>query len=280
VKTVLHLFRDAFGEWQAVNAPRLGAALAFYTMFSLAPLLVIAVAIAGLVFGEEAARGEVGDQIEDATGPVAARSIQELLKHAWTAGEPGLAMLIGAGVLLFGASGVFVELREALNTIWGVRPQGQGLWWAVRNRFLSFALVLGGGFLLLLSLVINTALAALDKYLGPAGLPVNLSRWETLNTFVSLGVLTVLFALVFKFLPEARVAWRDIWVGAFVTAGLFTTGKYFIGLYLGKSSTASAFGAAGSLAVMLLWVYYSAQIFLFGAAFTHVYSRKLGSGAP
>jgi membrane protein len=275
---VLGLLKDTCSAWSEDRAPRLGAALAYYTIFSLAPLLIVAVGIAGQVFGEEAARGEVMAQVEETVGAPAAATIQEMLKHSYTSGTSIWATVVGLAVLLFRASGVFVQLQDALNTIWRVAPKpGRGWLAVVRDRFLSFGAVLATGFLLLVSLAANAALAVLGKFLTPDALPGGLSLWQGLNALVSLAFFTLLFALLFKLLPDVYLAWRDVWIGALVTAGLFTAGNYLIGLYLGYTSTASAFGAAGSLVVLLVWAYYSAQILLFGAEFTHVLACRRGT---
>jgi membrane protein len=277
-KTLLGLIKDTYSEWSEDKAPRLGAALAYYTVFSLAPLLIIAIGIAGLVFGKEAAQGEIIGQVEDTIGAPAGKAIQDMLKHSYTSGESIWATVVGVVVLFFGASGVFVQLQDALNAVWRVTPKpGRGWMETIRERFLSFAAVLGIGFLLLVSLIISAALSALNRFLTPAALPGGVYLWQALNILVSLGFITLLFALMFKVLPDVRIAWRNVWVGALVTAVLFTVGKYLIGLYLGRSSTASAFGAAGSLVVILVGVYYSAQILLFGAEFTRVYACRHGA---
>jgi membrane protein len=242
----------------------MGAALAYYTVFSLAPLLLIAIGIASAVFGEEAAGGKIVEQIEQTVGTPAARAIQEMLKHTHESSGHALPTVVGILVLLFGASGVFVELQDALNTVWKVKPElGQGLLPWLRDRLMSFSVVLGTGFLLLVSLVVSAALSALNNFLTPASLPGGVYLWQGVNLLVSFAFITLLFGVIFKLLPDAPVAWRDVWVGAAVTALLFTLGKYLLGLYLGRSGTTSAFGAAGSLVLLLLWVYYSSQILLF-----------------
>jgi membrane protein len=278
LRIVFELLKDAFNGWSEDKAPRMGAALAYYTIFSLAPLLIIAIGIAGLIFGERAARGEIVGQIEGTIGSPAAQAIQEMLKDTHTSRTSVPATVIGLVVLLFGASGVFVELHDALNTIWKVEPKpGRALMTLVRERFLSFTVVLGTGFLLLVSLVISAALAAVSKFLTPDALPGGVYLWQALNALIALGFITLLFGLMYKLLPDVKIAWRDVWVGAFVSSLLFTVGKYLLGWYLGQGSTASSFGAAGSLVVVLIWVYYSAQILLFGAEFCRVYALKHGS---
>lgn len=267
-----------FREWSKDKVPQLGAALAYYTIFSIAPLVLIAIALAGIVFGEEAARGEIMQQISATVGPSVAEAIQAILAQAQDKATSGMATLIGVAVLLFGASGVFIQLQDALNTIWKVeaKPEG-GIWSLVRDRLLSFTVVLGTGFLLLVSLVASAALAALSKYFTPADLPGGAFAWQTLNNLLSFALVTVLFAFIYRVLPDVHVGWRHVWTGALIAALLFTVGKYVIGLYLGRSGTASAFGAAGSLVVILVWVYYSAQILLLGAEVTR--SHALYQGA-
>jgi len=275
--TFFTLLRETYNEWTADKAPRLGAALAYYSIFSLAPLVVLAIGIAGIVFGEQAARGGIVREIAGTVGAPAAAAIEEMIKHTQQNGESWPATLVGLAVLLFGASGVFVQLQDALNTIWKVTPKPDLGWWSmVRERFLSFAVVLGTGFLLLTALVVSALLAALGKFLTSGALPGGVHLWQGVTVLVSLAFITLLFALIYKLLPDATIAWRDVWVGALVTAVLFSVGKYLIGLYLGQSSTTSAFGAAGSLVIILIWVYYSAQILLFGAEFTRVYANHCG----
>jgi membrane protein len=279
LKLFWQVLKEAGTAWWDDKAPRMGAALAYYSVFSLAPLLLIAIGIAGLVFGEQAAQGEILGQIKDTVGVTAAGAIEDVLKSA--AGQTGtLATVVGLAVLLFGASGVFVELQDALNTIWKVVPKpGLGVWDTVRSRLLSFAVVLGTGFLLLVSLVLSAGLEALSGALRPLTehLPGEAWLWRLLNFGLAFVVITVLFAMIYKILPDAEIGWRDVWTGAALAALLFAVGKYAIGLYLGRGGVASAFGAAGSLVVVLVWVYYSAQILLFGAEFTRAHSLKTGS---
>jgi membrane protein len=261
-------------------APSMGAALAYYTMFSLAPMLLIVISVAGLVFGADAARGEIVAELGRLIGTDAARAIEGLLESA---NEPaaGLgASAVGLATLLVGATSVFAELQSSLDRIWRVPAarQTSGLIGLLRARLLSFGMILAIGFLLLVSLVISAALSALGRWLG-----ASFTGWEVLlhtaNAVASLGFVTLLFALIYKILPRARVAWRDVWIGAATTALLFVAGKFAIGLYLGKAGIGSAFGAAGSLIVIMVWVYYSAQIFLFGAEFTWLYAHRYGSRA-
>jgi len=258
----------------------MGAALAYYSMFSLAPLLLIVVGVVSLVFGEQAARGEILGQIQNTVGGPAAAAIEQVLKNANQSGTGPMATVIGIVVLLFGASGVFVELQDSLNTIWKVKPRpGLGLWALVRDRLLSFSVILGTGFLLIVSLVVSAGLEALRQFAAPfaAQLPGGPWLWLVLNLLLSFALLGLLFAMIYRLLPDVEIAWGDVWFGALVTTVLFTLGKYLIGLYLAHSSLTSAFGAAGSVLVILAWVYYSAQIFLFGAALTRVHAIHRGS---
>jgi membrane protein len=268
------VFRQAGIDWWKVKAPRLGAALAYYTVLSLAPILVIAIAVAGAVYGEEAARGELVGQIRDLVGPQGAEAVQTMIANSAQGEASLIATLIGLAVLVFSATVAFTELQDALNTIWGVQPKGSGgLLGLVRDRLLSFALVVAVGFLLLVSLIISTVLAAAGKYFGdllPSWAPI----LQLVHLAVSFAVITLLFALIFKVLPDVELSWRHVWIGAAMTALLFVIGKSLIGLYLGQASIASTYGAAGSLVVLLVWVYYSAQIMLYGAEFTRVYALR------
>lgn len=276
-KVLFRLLKETFQEWQADKASRLAAALAYYTVFSLAPLLIMAIAIAGAIFGEEAAKGEIVGQIQGLVGTEGATVIETAIKNANQPEISGIASLISVGVLLFGASGVFAQLQDALNTIWNVKAKpNKGVINFVRKRILSFSAVLGIGFLLLVSLVISAGLSALNKYMGNL-IPGADFLWQILNLAVSFGIVTLLFALMYKFLPDAKIKWGDVWIGAMITALLFTIGKFALGLYLGRGSFGSTYGAAGSLVIILAWVYYSAQILFFGAEFTQVYAREYGS---
>jgi len=271
------LLKETGQQWSADRVPRLGAALAYYTVFSIVPLLVMIIAVIGLVFGEEAARGYIIEQIAALVGPQSAATIQDMLARAQQPSTGVVATTIAIATLLVGASGFFGQLQDSLNAIWGVEPKpGIGLMKMLKDRFVSFLAVLGTGFLLLVSLVISAALAALGKWFQ-GWLPVPEAVLHVVNFVVSLAVITALFAMIFKLLPDAKVAWKDVWVGAALTAILFTIGKFLIGLYLGKSNVASAYGAAGSLVLILVWVYYSTQILLFGAEFTAVYANRAGS---
>jgi len=258
----------------------MGAALSYYTLFSLAPLLIIVIAVAGMVFGQEAAHGEIVAQLREIMGDEGAVAVEALLKAVREPAKGVVATVVGVAILLLGATAIFAELQSALDRIWRVpAPKNEsGIWRLLRTRLLSFGLVLGLGFLLTVSLVVSAALAALGKWWSGwfAGWDVLL---EMLNFAVSLGTFTLLFAMIYKIMPRARIPWRDVWMGAAVTALLFTMGKVLIGLYLGRSSIASGFGAAGTLVLLLAWVYYSAQVFLFGAEYTWVYANRRGSRA-
>ena len=277
LKNIWPLLKQTFVEWDEDKAPRLAAALSYYTAFSLAPLLVIAIAVAGFFFGEEAARGEIVGQIQGLIGRQAAFAVQELIENTDKLGQSVTAIVIGGITLLIGATGVFGQLQDALNTIWEVKPKpGRFILNIIKDRFFSFTMVLGTSFLLLVSLVVSAALAALDRFFSSL-LPGADIIWQVLNIILSFGVITLLFAVIFKIVPDVKIKWRDVWPGAAGTALLFNLGKLFIGLYLGNNGIGSAFGAAGSLAIILIWVYYSAQILFLGAEFTQVYTRKYGS---
>ncbi len=261
-------------------APSMGAALSYYTTFSLAPLLVILVAVAGLVFGEDAAQGRIVAELRDLMGKEGAVAVEALLKSASDPAESSIAAAVGFITLLIGATSVFGELQSSLDRIWRAPAAAKkgGLRALFRERLLSFAMILGLGFLLIASLAFSAALAVMGSWWGES-----FAAWElalqAINFVVSFGVTTLLFAMIYKILPRVRIGWGDVWIGAAITALLFTIGKLLIGLYLGKSAVSSAFGAASSIVVVLLWVYYSAQIFLFGAEFTWVYAYREGSRA-
>lgn len=274
---VWQLLKTTFSEWSKDKAPKQGAALAYYTVFSIVPLLVIIIAMIGLVFGQEAAQSYILQQISTLVGEQSAEALKDMIQRATKPTTGMIATVVAFATLLFGASGLFGELQDSLNTIWGVKPkEGRGIWGLLRDRFLSFMTLLGTGFLLLVSLVLSAGLSAMGKWFS-GWLPLREFVLQSLNLLVSLIVITGLFALMFKVLPDARIAWKDVWVGAFMTAVLFTVGKFAIGLYLGKSDVGSAYGSAASLVIVLIWVYYSAQIFLFGAEFTKVYANKYGA---
>jgi membrane protein len=269
------LLKQTFAQWNKDKVPRLGAALAYYTVFSIVPLLVIIIAMIGLVFGQEAAQSYILQQLETLLGEQSTAAIKDMIQRANQPTTGILATLVALATLLFGASGLFGQLQDSLNSIWGVEPKERGIWGVIQDRFFSFMAVLGTGFLLLVSLVMSAGLAAFGKWFG-GWLPAPEFVLQTLNFLLSFAVITALFALMFKVLPDARIAWSDVWIGAALTALLFTIGKFAIGVYLGKSDVGSAYGAAGSLVILLVWVYYSAQILLFGAEFTQVYANRAG----
>lgn len=281
-KEVLGLLKEMVSEWSNDKAPRLGASVAFYTLLSLAPLVIVIVAIAALGYGRAAAEGQLFWQAEGLIGPEAAKVVQGIVRSAYKPGSGMVATLFGLLTLAIGASSVVVELTDALNTIWNVpSPPGAiglaSILRLARQRFYSFAMVLGVGFLLLVSLVLNAWLAAMGRYFGTL-LPVSEPVLQLGTFVVSFIVVTALFAAIYKLLPAVRLEWSDVIVGASVTSLLFAIGKQVVGLYLGKTGLGSAYGAAGSLVVLLLWVYYSAQLFFLGAEFTKVYTRNFGSG--
>jgi len=276
-KTMWQLAKETVKGWSEDNATRLAAALAFYTVLSIAPLLVVAVSVAGLVFGEDAARGKIAHELSAIVGPSAGEGIQTLLTHAKEPDEGILGTIIGVVVLLFGASGVFGELQSALNTIWEVEPKpGRGVLGVLRDRFFSFSMVMGVAFLLLVSMVLSALLSAVGEFFS-SSLPGGETLWQIINFVVSFVVISFLFALLFKVVPDVKVGWRDVWPGALCTALLFAIGKFGLGLYLGRASVASPYGAAGSVVVLVIWVYYAAQILFLGAEFTRVYARYRGA---
>ena len=275
------LLRETVNAWMDDNAPRLGASLAFYTLLSLAPLLIVVVAVAALVFGQKAAQGQLIWEIQDLVGTEGARAIQGLIQSAYKPTTGTAATVFGLLMLVFGASAVVVDLRDALNTIWHVPAAATGstlhsFLRLVRERFYLFGLILGVGFLLLVSLALNAAIAALGS-LFRSLLPTSEAVLQVAVFVISFLVITFLFAAIYKFLPDVQLKWSDVTVGACFTALLFTIGKQLIGLYLGKASFGSTYGAAGSLVIVLVWVYYSAQLFFFGAEFTKIYTEKFGS---
>ncbi len=271
------LLADAASSWSDDYAASMGAALAFYTLFSIAPLLLIVISVAGLVFGEQAARGEILEQLSGLVGADSAATVESLLEGLNQPRSGLLGTAIGLAVLLIGATTVFAELQDAMDRIWRApaRPRG-GLFKLLRARLLSLGLVLGIGFLLMVSLVISAALSALGKWWAPWFGEVAILA-AVVNFTVSFALITAMFAMIYKWIPRVKVDWRDVWIGSAITALLFTLGKTLIGMYIGRSGVASPFGAAASLVVLLLWVYYSAQIFLLGAEFTWVYAKRHGS---
>jgi membrane protein len=255
-----------------------GAAIAYYTIFSLAPILVIVIALAGLIFGQEAAEGAIVVQLRGLMGEQSAQAVQSMISSASNRQSGILATIIGIGALLVGATGVFGEIQSSLNAIWKVEPKTSAVTQLVKVRIASFGLILTLGFLLVVSLAVTAALSALDAYLSGI-LPGIHLMFQGLNFLASLGLISVLFGAIYKFLPDIQIAWRDVLMGAVVTALLFTVGKTLIGLYIGSSKVASSYGAAGALIVILLWIYYSAQIFLLGSEFTKAYANSHGSHA-
>jgi membrane protein len=276
-EVVWFLLRTTSTQWLNDKCPQLGAALAYFTVFSLAPLVLILLAFFGLFFGSENARDKIIEQLQYMIDPSGIKVIKDIASSAAQPQSGVLATLLGIIVGLFGASGVFGQLQDALNTIWGVKAKpGAGLWPFFRARFLSFAMVAGVCFLLLVSLTVESVLRGLSNYLQnllPGG-----HIWALILFFIlDLAVVIVLFAMIFRFLPDIKIGWRDVWIGASLTGGLFVAGKFILGLYLGSGAAGSAYGAASSLITLLLWIYYSAQILLFGAEFTQVYAHNYGS---
>jgi membrane protein len=279
-KDLLSIFKTTFAAWNRHEAPRLGAALAFYTILSLSPLVIIVVALAGLIFSRSTAQAHILSQVQGMIGLEGGKAMQAMLANAQKPAAGILGTIVGLLSLFFGASGVFTELRAALNLIWEVDAEKtSGVVALLRERFFSFGMVLSIGFLLLVSLVISAVLAAAGKFFGGL-LPIPSPVLAVLNFLLSYIGVAVLFGFIFRFVPEARVRWRNVWPGALATALFFTVGKTLIGLYLGKSSLGSAYGAAGSVIVVIVWVYYSAQIFFFGAELTHAYSEHRSPSAP
>jgi membrane protein len=271
---LFHAFKMAFMGWNRHEAPRLGAALAFYTILSLSPLVILVVAVAGLIFSRSAAQTHLLSQVQAMIGPEGGKAVETMLMSAHKPAAGILGTIVGILSLLFGASGVFTELRSALNVVWEVEPEKtSGLLSFLRERFFSFGMVLSVGFLLLVSLILSTVLAAIGKFFGGL-LPVPSQFLAVINFCVSYVGVALLFALIFRYVPEAKVRWRNVWNGALITGLFFTIGKTLIGLYLGKSSLGSTYGAAGSVIVVIVWVYYSAQIFFFGAELTHAYCEN------
>jgi membrane protein len=276
-RILFSLSKSAFRNWRGDFAPSMGAALAYYTVFSIAPLLVIAIAVAGLVFGQEIAQGAMLDFARNLVGDNGAKAIEGMLTSAQRPREGLIASALGVIALLIGSTTVFAELETNLNRIWKAEaPKGSGLWHFARTRLLSFGLILAVGFLLIVSLVVTAVLAAVGKYWADwlGGMEVVL---QVVNFVVPVLVITVMFAMIYKFLPNVSIRWSDVWIGALVTSLLFSLGKFLIGIYLGKAGVASSYGAAGALVVLLVWVYYSAQIFLLGAEFTKVFAERRGS---
>ncbi len=270
------LLKETFKEFMEDNAMRLSAALAYYSVFSLAPLLIIAISVAGAIFGEDAAKGAIESQLTGSIGQKSAAAVEGMVNSAYMDGSSWIMTLIGSVILLITASGVFAQLKDAMNTVWDLKVlPGGGLKGLLKKRLLALSMVLVIGFLLLISLIASTASAAALEWMGQS-LPIPGFLLQGITFIVSLGLVTVLFAMIFKILPDAEIRWEDVWKGAFITAVLFAIGKMLLGLYLGREGAASAYGPPGALILLLSWVYYSANILLFGAEFTQVYARSRG----
>jgi membrane protein len=277
LETFWEILQQTHKEWSEDNAARLAAALAYYTVLSVAPLLVLAVSVVGLVFGKEAARGQVAGELATIVGPQAGQGIQTVIQHASPPSGGIVSSIVSIVVLLFGASGVFGELQSSLNAIWEVAPKpGRGILGVLRQRFFSFTMVLGVAFLLLVSLLLSAALTAVGQFFEHS-LPGGEALWHVINFVISFAAITGLFGLLFKVVPDVNIQWREVWIGAGFTALLFTIGKFALGLYLGRASVASPYGAAGSMIVLVIWVYYAAEILFMGAEFTQVYARWHGA---
>lgn len=275
-REIWETIKETGSDWSDDNASRLAAALAYYSLLSLAPLLVIAVAVSGFFFGEDAARGKVAAELGAIVGGDAAQSIQTVVNAAESPAKGVLGTIAGVATLFFGASGVFGELQSSMNTVWEVKPKpGGGLLREVRRRFFSFTMVLGVAFLLLVSLVVSSVLSSVGTFFE-GYLPGGEVLWQVVNFAVSLCIVALLFAVIFMYVPDAKIRWADVWVGGVVTALLFTIGKLALGLYIGKAAVGSAYGAAGSIIALVVWVYYATQIFLLGAEFTQVQARRRG----
>ena len=278
LKGLWTLIKETFAQWSADNPFQLAAALAYYTLFSMAPLLMIAIAVAGLVFGQEASQNQVIGIIEDLVGVQGARAIQEIIESAGQRPDAGFfATAVGMILLLLGAGGVVGQLQDSLNTIWRVVPKtSRGILGFLQDRLVSYSMVLSVGFLLVVSLVISAVLTAASGIVG-SFLSIDAASAHVLDFVVSFVFIMLLFAIIYKFVPDVRIAWRDVWIGAATTSLLFSVGKFLIGFYLGHSTVASIYGAAGSLVTLLLWVYYSSLMFFFGAELTQVYATRYGS---
>lgn len=277
---IFGLLRETYSEWSDDNASRLAAALSYFTMFSLGPLLLVVIALAGFVFGEQATRGELAAQIEGTVGREAAQAVQTMIQAADKPAEGTVATIIAVATLLLGATGFFGSLQDALNTIWEVKPRpGLGILAMVKKRFLSFTMVLGVAFLMLVSLVVSAIVSAVVSYFA-SFLPQFLSGplLRLVDFVLSFAVITLLFAMIYRILPDAEIRWRDVWLGAAFTSLLFVLGKIGLGIYFAQAAPGSAYGAAGSLVALMVWIFYSSQILFFGAEFTQVHARKYGPG--
>lgn len=276
-KQIWRLLKATFTEWSEDKSSRLAAALAYYTVFSLAPLLMIVILVLTFIFGDES-KTVVIDQFQSLVGRQGAETIQTAIDNSsQSQGGSTIASFFSIAALIFGASGVFTQLQSALNTVWEVEAKpGKGLWGFLRQRFLSFGMIIGICFILMVSLVVSAGLAGFSSYMNRLAPGLGIVG-QILNLAISFGVFTLLFALIYKVLPDVKIAWKDVWIGSVITALLFAIGKFALGVYIGNGSVGSTYGAAGSVIVLLVWVYYSAQILFFGAEFTQVYARKYGS---
>lgn len=277
LKALWKMLREVYQGWSDDKASRLAAALAFYTILSLAPVLVIVMAIAGIAFGEPAVREEIVNTIQSLAGRDGADAIEMVMENAAMPGHSTITEIAGLFILLFGACEVFIQLKDSLNEIWDVSPRlDRGIFGTIMEYIFSLSMVAGIGFLLLATLVVSSALSAFGTFID-GYLPDNEILFRAVNLLISFAVITLLFALIYKVIPDAEIAWNDVWIGAAVTSLLFIVGKFLIGLYLGYSAEGSAYGAAGSMVVLMIWVYYSAQIFIMGAEFTRIYAERFGS---
>ena len=278
VRPVWFLLRDTLAKWGRDNASQLGAALAFYTIFSLAPIFIIIVAVVGLILGKESVQIYILAELTKVIGPNNAEYIMSTIQRGYQAGSGLRATVIAIALMLLGATTICVMLKNALNAIWGVEGKPSGLWPILKDRLMSLLVILFTGIFIFLSMVISSSISTARLYLSNyIHIPASFLGWS--DNIVSIVLLTLLFAMLFKALPDVKISWGDVWIGGAITAMLFTLGKFLLGLYLARSTVSSAYGAAGSLVVILLWVYYSAQIIFFGAEFTQVYGSKYGSGS-
>ena len=277
------LIKQTAKEFSEDKCPRLGAALAFYTALSLAPMLLVTLGIAGLAFGEEAAQGQIADQLDDMVGAENAKTVEDMMANSRSKAGGIFSTVIGIVSLVIGATGVFIQLQDAINTVWGVEAKKNekylGILTELKNRLLSFTMICSMAFLLLVSLAFSAFLTGVGGWID-SKMPFGSWWMRLVNCVISFGMTTLMFAMIFKLLPHAKIAWRDVWVGAAVTAVLFNLGKYLIALYMGMAAVGSPFGAAGSFVVLLMWIYFSTQIMLFGAEFTQIYSNTHGSHMP
>lgn len=274
---IVQLLVQSASEWSKDKVYQLGAALSYYAIFSMAPVLVITVAVVSLALGEEAARGSLLETIGGTVGPQIGAAIQDLLRYSHQAGGGIWTTILSTILLIVAATGLFTQIQEALNSIWDVKAKpGRGIWGTIKDRFWSFLMIVSIGLLVLLAVAINAGMAMLNKFLHPSELPGGLFIWQCLNVALSWIYLTLLFAALYKILPDAHIAWADVWLGAALTAFLFLLGNHLIGLYLKWTDVATTYGAAGSIVVILLWVYYSSQVLLFGAELTHIHAQRKG----